>query len=144
MESSTTLLATIGIVLIAGCAGNDGPVGLQVGETPSSEPGIRVIIENATPSSVRAFALVGGSEISLGRVTALGSRTVRLPQSAGSFQLLVRPSAINAPGRYHASEMIQAVPGQRVTWQLQPSPGTSMLPRVSVVHVLACESAARC
>lgn len=144
MKSSRTFLSAAGLLLICACAGNEGPAGLQVGESPQSESGIRVVIENATPSSVRAYALVGGNEIPLGRVTALGSRAVRLPQSAGTFQLMVRPSAIDAPGRYHTSEMIQAVQGQQVTWQLQASPGTSLLPRTSVVRVFACESEAHC
>ncbi len=141
MEYGARFLAVAGLALFAGCAGNEGPAGLQVGEMSMSEPGIQLVIENSTPSSVRAYALAHGDEITLGRVTALGSKTVRLPESIGTFRLMVRPSALDAPGRQHVSEMIQVLPGQQVTWELQPSPGTSQLPRMSVVQVFACQSA---
>lgn len=143
MQSMRLTFFAAALTVLTGCAGNEmaGPAIGEMGRIGGE--GIAVEIQNETPSSVRVFALAHGGEISLGRVSALGTRTVRLPYTLGQFRLAVRPSTEASPGQQHVSEPIEVVRGQRLTWELRASP-SALLPQLSTVRVFSCRSQTEC
>lgn len=131
-------LGALGALLLAsaGCAAAAGP---SVGPEGGGSEGVEIRIENRTPLPLRVLALYGGSETPLGRVAPLAASSVRLPHGTGTFRLVARPSVrASVTPRHHVSEPIQVLAGQRVTWQLQASPGVADVPHLSIVRVLAC------
>lgn len=134
---------TVGAVLIAAsaaCAGSQGPA---TGPSPAVGTGTLIEVRNGSTSNLRVSAMYGGGEVSLGRVSALGTSQVRLPEgAANSFRLVASPAAGRPGDRRHVSEPIQVFPGQRVSWDLRLSPGVTDV-RMSTVRVVAC-SGERC
>lgn len=120
----------------AACA----PLGGPAGAPGPDVGGVEVRVENGMPVNLRVLALYGGSETPLGRVDALAGRSLRLPYGTGTIRLVARPAAgFMTAARRHVSEPVVVVPGQRITWQLRASPGTSDLPKLSTIRVFACE-----
>jgi hypothetical protein len=123
---------------LAGCATNG--TGVAGAPLPSIADGLELRVENGTSQALRVFALENGNETPLGRVDALGTRSLRLPHfPTGAIQLVVRPSVVSEAHRRHISEPIHLERGQRLTWQLRASPGISDVPRLSTVRVFACD-----
>jgi hypothetical protein len=135
------VLAALSGLLIA-CSGKQEPVAGPLSAGPGEA--MEIAVHNETTSSLRIYAEVGGDEMQLGRVDALGQRSLRIPYGAGgTVRLVARPAAGSMAAARHRSEPIQIIDGQRVEWHLRLSPGVSGVPRISTVRVFAC-SAARC
>ena len=135
---SAKLYVAVGTAMLAAsCAANGVPATSGM-DAPDGRRTIHV--ENGMPASLRVFALVGGSETSLGRVPADGEATLALPLPVtGELRLVARPSTA-VTDRAHVSEPIEILAGQRVTWQLRFSPGGSSVPQMSTFLVLPCAS----
>jgi hypothetical protein len=135
MSTSGKLLGALLVIASAGCAGNQGPATNYV---PGNAE-VEILVENQTATSLRILAMHGGGEMSLGRVGALERTRVRIPAGAGNaVRLIARPTVDLRDGRQHISEPVQLIAGQRITWELRMSPGTSGVPRMSTIRVLAC------
>ncbi|MQA90108.1 MAG: hypothetical protein GEU90_07725 [Gemmatimonas sp.] len=102
-------------------------------------------VDNATPNSIRVYALDAGAETFLGRVDPVSEQALHLPLGrSATIRLVAKPSVDLGRGNQHVSEPILITEGQRVTWRLHASPGTSDLPRLSTVRVFACVDGDRC
>jgi hypothetical protein len=103
------------------CAGNR-PAGPQVGR---EAPGREITVENWTGTDLQVYVLYGGDYTMLGRVRALGSKVLRLPDAAGGeVRLVTQP--IGVWETHHLSEPIHVAFDQRVTWQLRATGGSSV------------------
>jgi hypothetical protein len=133
MRTRTAAVALL--VLASGaCAGNPG-----VGEPVVGFDYTEIVVENGTPNNLRLFMLAGSAETPIGRVDALSHRVVRIPgYIAPVIRLVARPSVDLGPERAHISEPVSIFPGQRITWELQASPGISDVPRMSFIKITAC------
>jgi hypothetical protein len=133
---SGRILAGLGLIALAACAGNGSSSLAPMGNDLDRGQPIRV--ENAMAVSLRVYSLEEGSETMLGRVPASGDVTLRLHTPVnGNLQLIARPSA-GLSQRQHVSEPIQIMPGQQVTWKLRFSPGVGGVPQLSSFHVAPC------
>jgi hypothetical protein len=139
MTKSFGLVAVLAI-LASACATSNAPsAGPIVGNRGEW---FEVAVNNGTPMTLRVFALVDGGEVSLGRVDALSIEDVRVPSGmGGTLRLVARPAAFTSPDRRHVSEPVSIMPGQKITWELRPSPGISDVPRMSMIRVRACTEA---
>lgn len=114
----------IGALALAfsGCAANRAPDGPQVGR---NAPGREVVVENWTGTNLQVYAIYGGDITRIGRVRALGSTLVRVPDAAGGeIQLLTRPTGIWETS--HISEPVHVGFDRRVTWQLRATGGSAI------------------
>lgn len=130
------------LLLLASCAsaGNRGPV---VGS--DEEAGPVVMVENGSPISLRVSAVVGGSEVVLGRVGGLQTRRFRLPRGTNGAMRLVARTGQAADGEAaHYSSPFSLSRGQYMSWRLSSSPGSADVPRVSSIAIFACGEGAVC
>lgn len=133
-------LIPVMVAALSGCAAREaGPQG------PPPAQGVLLEVENDMPVNLRIYALYNGGETLLGRVDAMGQRSLRLPTGApGTVWLVARPAAATLPWRRHVSEAVGYHPGQRIIWQIRASPSASNVPRISIVRVFGCTRANAC
>ena len=141
MSAKLSVIAGTLLLATAACAANRAPGDAAEDARLALDGRQTIHVENGMPETLRVSALVGGSETALGRVPADGEVTLalRVPV-AGKLRLVARPSTAISNGA-HVSEPIDIMPGQRVTWQLRFSPGSSGVPRMSSFHVTPCGTA---
>lgn len=109
--------AMLAVLVMAGCAGNQGG-----GESAGGEGGedfVRVLVQNdgAIPTQVRVFMVpVSGPEISLGAMSTLGSETLtaRAPVIRGRYVL--RAEGGNTR---RTSPALQLRSGDTVVWDMR-------------------------
>jgi hypothetical protein len=135
------LVATLGLT-VWGCAAHQPGAGPVIG---GGAEWLELEVVNSTTSTLRVLALDRGDETPLGRVDPLSSRTLRVPGTlTGLIRLVARPGVSIMPDRRHVSEPIVLQQGQRVTWELRGSPGTTDVPRVSTFRVVTCAPGQGC
>lgn len=131
-------LAAVILPAISGCSSNYAQRSTDSISPETSTT--RLMVENEMPVSLRVYAIEGGSQIPLGRVSALSSASVDLQfyNVQGAVRFAVTPLTSRGRDASYSSEPIEVVEGQKIVWRLHASPGVSDVPRVSSFMVSAC------
>jgi FtsP/CotA-like multicopper oxidase with cupredoxin domain len=130
-------------LVAAGCGSTPG--GAPGATQGNEQSGIPIQVENSGSNPLRVFAVIGDQESLLGRVDALRTTNLYLPEGVtGQMQLVVRPNASRGFGEAHNSQPFTVQSGQRVRWELRGGSAAFYVPQISTISIMTCEPEERC